>query len=375
MRAESASRGRVAILGPTLAAVSGVSTHVNMLLTSSLTRDFELLHFRVGSEGRDESVIGKLGRFCLSPMQLALFLAKSRVNVVHLNTSLDAKAFWRDLAYLVVAKLLRCSVVNQIHGGPNPGDFFARSAVLTWILRQFLVHSDAVTVLSSGELAAYTDFDPRIKVQLVPNAIDSAGLLDQQRSFNRDEPLRLVYVGRVIESKGLFDTVDALRQLRQQGRRFTFMVAGTGRDELRLRQAVRDAGIEDCTRLLGAVFGAAKNRLWLESDVFVFPSRHAEGLPYALLEAMAAGCVPIVTPVAAIPDVVQSELHGFLVPAGDATLVAAAVAKLDDNRARLAQMAQSARERICEFYTITRLAADFRAIYRKVLHEKICQGR
>jgi glycosyltransferase involved in cell wall biosynthesis len=85
--------------------------------------------------------------------------------------------------------------------------------------------------------------------------------------------------------------------------------------------------------------------------------------------------VPIVTPVAAIPDVVQSELHGFLVPAGDATLVAAAVAKLDDNRARLAQMAQSARERISEFYTITRLAADFRAIYRKVLHEKICQGR
>jgi glycosyltransferase involved in cell wall biosynthesis len=239
---------------------------------------------------------------------------------------------------------------------------------LTWILRQFLVRSDAVTVLSTGEFAAYSAFDSRIKLHLVPNAIDLSGLIDKPRLVNRDEPLRLVYIGRLIEAKGLFDIVTALRQLRQQGRRFTFMVAGTGPDERRLREAVQGSGIADCTRLLGAVFGAAKNRLWLESDVFVFPSR-AEGLPYALLEAMAAGCVPIVTPIAAIPDVVQSEAQGLLVPAGDTQRFAAAVAQLDDDREKLAQMAQSARRRISESYTITRLAADFDAIYCGVLHQ------
>lgn len=366
MRATSGSRPRVVILGPALAAISGVSTHVNMLLASSLRQNFELLHFRVGSEGREESVLEKLGRFLLSPFQLAIFLARSRVDIVHLNTSLDAKAYWRDLTYLVVAKLLRRSVVNQIHGGPNPPDFFPRSAFLTWILRQFIVRSDAVTVLSSGEFAAYRAFDCRIKLHQVPNAIDPAGLIDEPRSVNRDEPLRLVYVGRIVESKGLFEIVDALRQLRREARRFTFMVAGTGRDEPRLREAVRGAGIDDCTRLLGAVFGAAKNRLWLESDVFVFPSR-AEGLPYALLEAMAAGCVPIVTAVAAVPDVVQSDSQGFLVPACDPIRLAAAVAQLDDDRPRLAQMAQAARRRISNYYTISRLAADFDAIYRQVL--------
>jgi glycosyltransferase involved in cell wall biosynthesis len=271
------------------------------------------------------------------------------------------------LSYLVVAKLLHRSVVNQIHGGPNPLDFFPRSRFLTWILRQFLVRSDAVTILSSGEFAAYRAFDGRIRLHLVPNAIDPSGLMDELRAVNQHDPLRLVYVGRIIESKGLFEIVDALRQLRQQGRRFTFQVAGSGRDEPRLRDAVRAAGIEDCTCLLGTVFGVAKNRLWLESDVLVFPSRHAEGLPYALLEAMAAGCVPIVTPVAAIPDVVQSGLHGFLVPANDPTRLAAAVAQLDDDRPTLAQMAQAARRRISESYTITRLAADFDAVYRQVL--------
>jgi glycosyltransferase involved in cell wall biosynthesis len=366
MRATSGSQPRVAIFGPGLAAISGVSTHVNMLLASSLRQNFELLHFRVGSEGRDESALEKLGRFFLSPFQLAFFLARSRVDIIHLNTSLDAKAYWRDLTYLAVAKLLGRGVVNQIHGGPNPPDFFPRSTFLTWILRQFMVRSDAVTVLSSGEFAAYKAFDSRIKLHRVPNAIDPAGLIDESRLFNRDEPLRLVYVGRIVEAKGLFEIVHALRQLRQEGRRFTFMVAGSGRDEPRFREAVRAAGIDDRTRLLGPVFGAAKNRLWLESDVFVFPS-HFEGLPYALLEAMAAGCVPIVTPVAAIPDVVRSESQGFLVPARAPGRLAAAIAQLDDDRTRLAQMAQSARQRIRESYTITRLAADFDAIYRAVL--------
>jgi glycosyltransferase involved in cell wall biosynthesis len=367
MRTSASSRPRVAILGPSLTAISGVSTHVNMLLGSNLRQNFELMHFRVGSEGRRESVLQRLGRLIVSPFQLAAFLMRSRADIVHLNTSLDAKAYWRDLSYLVVAKLLGRRIVNQVHGGPNPRDFFPRSGFLTWILRQFMVRSDAVTVLSSGEFAAYRDFDFRIKLHLVPNAIDPTDLIDAPRSANRDAPLRLVYIGRIIEAKGLFDIVDALRQLRQRGRQFTFKVAGTGRDESKLREAVRGAGIEDCTRLLGAVLGAAKNKLWLESDVFVFPSFHTEGLPYALLEAMAAGCVPIVTPVAAIPDVVRSESQGFLVPARDPARLAAAVAQLDEDRTKLARMAESARHRISESYTITRLAADFDAIYRAVL--------
>jgi glycosyltransferase involved in cell wall biosynthesis len=366
MRIRSGLRARVVILGPGLAALSGVSTHVNMLLASDLGLHFELLHFRVGSEGRTENAIQKLMRLCVSPFQLALFLVKSRVDIVHLNTSLDAKAYWRDLAYLVVAKLLRRSVVNQVHGGPNPSDFFPRSALLTWVLRQFLVRSDAVTVLSRGEFAAYATFDSRIKIYLVPNAIDSSGLIDEPRSVNSHEPLRLVYVGRIIESKGLFDIVAALRQLRQQGRRFTFSVAGTGRDETRLREAIRAAGLEDCIRLLGGVVGVAKSRLWLESDVFVFPTRQ-EGLPYALLEAMAAGCVPVVTPVGAIPDVLQSDLEGFLVAASDIARVVAALEELDDDRPKLAHMAHCARRRIAEYYTLRRLAADFDAIYRRVL--------
>jgi len=97
--------------------------------------------------------------------------------------------------------------------------------------------------------------------------------------------------------------------------------------------------------------------------VFSFPTYHREGLPYALLEAMAAGAVPVTTRVAAIPDVMQDGVHGLLVKPRDAAGLARALARLDDDRAGLAGMAEAGRARVLEAYTVDRLADDFQRLY------------
>jgi glycosyltransferase involved in cell wall biosynthesis len=356
------SRHKVVVFGPSLDALSGVSTHVRMLIASDLARDYELLHFQVGSEGRRENALQKLMRFALSPLHLALLLARSGAGVVHINGSLNAKAYWRDLAYWIVAKLIGRRVVTQIHGGAMPQDFFRGNAVLTWVLRRFLVASDVVTVLSSAELSAYRAFDARIRVHLVPNAIDPAGLADQVRAYNTEGSLKLAYVGRLVRGKGLFEVVEALAKLKRAGHRFTLSIAGEGPDLSELIAACERGDLRNCVEFLGSVFGADKCRLLLDSDVFVFPS-HTEGLPYSLLEAMAAGCVPITTPVAAIPDVMQDGEHGLFVPVKDAEALANAVAALDNDRERMKRMAEAARRRVLERYTVARLADDFRKLY------------
>jgi glycosyltransferase involved in cell wall biosynthesis len=360
------SKHKIVLFGPSLAALSGVSTHVRMLFSSDLARDYDLLHFQVGSEGRRENALQKLMRFTLSPLHLALFLLRTGARVVHMNASLDPKSYWRDLAYSIVARLLGRCVVNQIHGGAMPQDFFQGNVFLTWILRRFLVSSDAVTVLSSAELIAYRAFDSRINIHLVPNAIDPAGLADQRRSYNTDRPLNLVYVGRLVRSKGLFEVIEALKELKRAGREFKLSIAGEGPDQDELMAASEAAGLEDRVRFLGSVLAAEKCRLWLESDLFVFPS-YMEGLPYSLLEAMAAGCVPITTAVAAIPDVMRDAEHGVFVPVKDARALAIAVAALDDDRDGLIRMANAARRRVLERYTVARLADDFRKLYDRCL--------
>jgi glycosyltransferase involved in cell wall biosynthesis len=363
--AASANKRRIIFFSPSLDAVSGVSTHVRMLMTSELARHYELLHFQVGSEGRQENALQKLLRLAVSPAQLALVLLRTGAEVVHLNASLDPKGYWRDLVYSIVAKALGRRVVNQVHGGAMPQEFFRENAFLTWVLRRFLVSSDVVTVLSNAELTAYRAFDARINVHLVPNAIDPAGLADEKRDYNFRGPLKLVYVGRLVRAKGLFEVIEALAALKRAGRAFELSIAGAGPDQRELQTASERAGLEDRVRFLGSVFGATKRQLWLASDLFVFPT-HGEGLPYSLLEAMAAGCVPITTPVAAIPDVMRDGEHGLFVPARNAGALAAAVAALDDDRGALARMAEAARRRVLEQYTVERLAADFRTLYARL---------
>ncbi len=356
---------KIALFSPSLQAVSGVSTHVRMLFASDLARDFELYHFQVGSEGRREGALQRLLRYAFSPLQLALFLLRTRTDVVHMNTSLEPKAYWRDLAYLAVSKLLGRQVVNQIHGGAMPEDFFAGNLLLTGLLRRFFLWSNVVTVLSNMELAAYQAFDRRINVHLVPNAIEPAGLVDQERRYNTDRALRLVYVGRLVRAKGLFEVIEALAQMKRAGREFHLSIAGGGSDRDELVAATEKAGLVDRVTFLGSVFDANKHRLWLASDLFVFPT-HAEGLPYSLLEAMAAGCVPITTPVAAIPDVMRDGEHGLFVAPKDAQALASAVAALDDDRERMVRMAEAARRRVAEYYTVRRLADDVRRLYQSV---------
>jgi glycosyltransferase involved in cell wall biosynthesis len=357
---------KIALLGPSLKAVSGVSTHLNQLLHSGLADEFVLEHFQVGSEGRNESAARKLLRMAVSPFSLVFFLMVSRPDIVHLNTSLERNSYWRDLVYLLIAKIFRRRTVYQVHGGALPLDFFRKSRLLTSLLRWTLHQPDIVVLLAACEMAAYVDFAAGAKFELIANAVASESLNVNREPSSANAQLRITYIGRIVDSKGVFEAVEALGILRRRGVEVSLAIAGSGPAEARLRQKAADAGVADRVRFLGAIFGPLKDRLWRESDVFVFPTYHREGLPYAVLECMAAGCVPVVTRMGAIPDVVQNEVHGLFVESRNPGSVADALQKLNDRRDLLQNMAANCVQRIRASYTVERLAEDFRALYRRL---------
>lgn len=112
----------ILLFGPSRTAASGVSTHVNQLLESSLAQDFALEYFQVGSV-EHEKFYQTLFRLVCSPLALLFVLLIRRPDIVHLNTSTNLRGFWRDVVYLIIAKLLRRSVVYQVQGGDSPTDF------------------------------------------------------------------------------------------------------------------------------------------------------------------------------------------------------------------------------------------------------------
>lgn len=362
------TRAAVLVLGPSREAMSGVSTHLNALFASPLAGRFDLVHFQVGSEGREEGALGKLWRLLVSPFQLAAAIIRTDATIVHVNTSLDTRGFFRDLAYVLVARGLGARVVYQIHDnlfrllGPVREAFAPGfDAATRW--------PDAVVVLSEREAEAWRARGPAPALHVVPNGIDCTPYLRQNRTPDPGAPLRLIYVGRLAPRKGLLESIEALRLARERGVAARLVIAGGGPEEPRLRQYVRDCGLQRDVSFVGPAYGEHKARLLAQADVLLLAS-YSEGLPYALLEAMAAGVVPVVTPVGAVPEVVTEGEHGLFVEPRDAEAIAGAIGQLAAARAALARMSAACRRRIAAAYSLERVGRDFAELYAS-----LCQAR
>ena len=357
------NRPVVILLGPDLEAVSGVSMHVNLLLSSPLAQEFRLVHFQVGREGRNEGALARAARLLISPFLLAATIVVRRAAIVHINTSLNPRAYWRDLLYLIVARLCGASVLYQVHGGALPHDFFRGSRVLTAWLRMTLRLPDVIVVLSQEELRAYRGFVPGQHVLALPNSVDCTLYAALERSPPAPgEPLQLLYIGRLAREKGLYETLEALRLANTRGTRTRLILAGSGPDEPGLRQRVSELGLERQVSFAGTVFGERKLELLRSADVLVLAS-YGEGLPYALLECMAAGVAVIATRVGAIPDVVLNGTHGLLVPCRDPEAISRAVATLASDRDLLTRMGAACRHRVATAYSLEPMSEEFCRLY------------
>lgn len=356
----------VLVTGPSRTAISGVSTHVNLLLASALGEDYELVHFQAGSEGRDEGPIGRWVRLALSPLALFAAIVFRHAAIVHLNTSLVPKAFWRDAAYLLVAKLLRARVMWQVHGGALPQRFVPEGSWRSRLLQRVLSIPDMVVVLARVELDAYQRFVPGQYVVALPNAIDPTPYARVPVvGADPTRPLRLVYLGRIAREKGLYEAFQAVRLATESGADVRLTVAGDGPEAPRLRRYAAALGVAARIDFAGAVFGRDKVALFERHDAFVLPS-YSEGLPYALLEAMAAGLPVVATPVGAVPDVMCHGTHGFLVPARDAKALSEAFVAMARHREQLPWMSRACRRRVRAAYALERLAADFALRYAEL---------
>ena len=363
-------RPAVLVLGPSRDAISGVATHLSCLLASPLAGRFELVHLQVGSEGREEGALGKLWRLAASPFQLAAAIVRWEASIVHINTSLDTRGYFRDLVYLAVAKLFGARVVYQMHdnlfrvfGEPRSAFAPGLGSLARW--------PDAVVVLSEREAQAWRARGAAPALHVVPNGIDCAPFLRQNRAApDPAAPLKLIYVGRLAPRKGLLESIEALRLARSRGVAARLVIAGAGPEEPRLREHVRESGLTRDVSFVGPAYGEHKARLLAQADVLLLPS-YSEGLPYALLEAMAAGVVPVVTPVGAVPEVVTEREHGVFVEARDAEAIARALASLAADRAAVMRMSAACRKRAAVAYSLERLARDFSALYWSLAQARV----
>ncbi|CAD7044355.1 glycosyltransferase family 1 protein [Pseudorhizobium endolithicum] len=256
-----------------------------------------------------------------------------------------------NIARYLPDNILRLMVVHNI----TPGTYAAAKAIRDHVHATVCVAERART-----DLVDHYGF-PKARTHTIFNGVDLSTFRDQpHRMRSTSSPLRLLFVGRIEDSsKGVFwlrEIIDALPET------IKLTIVGDGPDMGKLQR--RLVPYKSRVVFEGAVPGTDVAGYMATHDVLVMPSRF-EGFPMTLLEAMAAGCVPVVSEIKGVTDtIVREGQNGVLFPVGDYTAASRAVVQLNSERNLLNCMSAAARETVSMHYSIDGMAQRYHDVLK-----------
>lgn len=245
--------------------------------------------------------------------------------------------------------------------------------------RSYVEHATAIHALSPGEGEEIQTLFKVKKVIIVPNGVEDYLLQVSKKlsaadlgDFSRECDLMLGFVGRIdVYIKGLDLLLDAFVELKSQSSRprCRLFIVGpffTKRDLNYVLSVIRVSGLRDTVKLLGPKYGQEKWSYFLACDVYVQTSR-SEGMPMAVLEAMALGCPCLVTPGTRVSNMVREGGGWECEP--NPKSIAEAIKSIYEKKDSLEALGQRSQELIQRRFTWRRVAEQLSKEYTKIINQ------
>jgi glycosyltransferase involved in cell wall biosynthesis len=185
-----------------------------------------------------------------------------------------------------------------------------------------------------------------------------------------ENPFTILCVGTLHEVKGQAYLIEACRQLQHRGLNFECHFVGDGPDKESLTNLVEQAGLSDKVRFHGRLTRDEIARLLLDTDVLATPSvptsdGRREGIPVVLMEAMGSGVPVIGSDLSGIPELVNDQLTGLLVPPRDASALADALERYIKDPGLRQRVGQAGREKVVGEFDLNKNAARLAEYFLK----------
>ncbi len=266
---------------------------------------------------------------------------------------------------LLLRLLFGIPYVVSLRGGDVPGfrpyDFAFYHRLIAPLLRVIWRRSHAVVANSGGLRALGQRFERRVPIHIIPNGADLDTFQPPERAWS---PPRLLFVGRVVYQKGLDLLLHALSSLRHLSWELT--VVGDGPQRRPLELLCEQLEIDQRVRFLGWLKGEALVSAYHGATLFPYPSRH-EGMPNAVLEAMASGLPVIASRIAGNEELVVPEETGLLIKPENQQALEQALARLLGDPQRCREMGQAARRRAGEHFPWKKMAEMYLELLSRVV--------
>ena len=265
----------------------------------------------------------------------------------------------------LIRKLHGIPYIISLRGGDVPGfrpyDFKWVHNSIAPFLRVIWGSASAVVANSRGLRDLALAFDPAREIPIIPNGVDGGMYRDDGRAWS---PPRILSAGRVVYQKGFDLGLRALAQL--TGLEWEWRIAGDGSQLEALRALANELGISQRVIFLGWLERGELSRCYHQANIFLFPSRH-EGMPNAVLEAMASGLPVVATRIAGSEELVLDGETGALVKAEDVDALRESLRSLLTAEKMRVQMGHAARLRVEKEYSWEKAARQYSEIMEKII--------
>lgn len=341
--------------------VSGVSSIVQTIIQYNKKQNY--YHYLLGRPDKKLNKVILLIHMIIQLVAFPVALKRKNIDLVHQNLPFDPKGLTREYFINCWCRIMRVPVLLHIHGGiflmnKTNNLFFQKMA------KSLFNHCKHVVVLSELEKDAISNFYQFSSTTVLQNSVNTALYKSGSKKLPKEKPI-LLFLGRIHESKGVEDIIEAFRLLKAQ-MGFRFLLCGAG--------PLKDQFVSSCEQLLGEDFeflgivsGQKKIDVIKQAHFFLLPSRYGEGLPMALLETMASGVVPIVTNDASMKNMVQHEINGIQVKKRDPKDLYEKMSDIMMRPDLYKELSEKAERKVAEKYDIENYVIQLNMIYSNTM--------
>jgi len=334
----------------------GIATVSSIYLKSDLVEKYNLTYISTHIDG-NKAV--KLFQFIKSMFPFFYHLLSARIVHSHISTR---ASFYRKSFFVLLSKLFGKKVIFHVRGATFNVFYHDNTLIKKWFIRKVMNLSDVVIALSpqwKKDLGKIMRSEEKIKILYNPIVLPR-----DVKNHKKGHIISLLFMGRLGIRKGVYDLIQAAEKIIGKKRKVKFILCGDGEIK-KVRKIIEKKGLSNNFEVPGWI--EDKEKYLKKADIFVLPTYH-EGLPNAILEAIAAGLPAISTPVGGIPEAVHDGKNGFLIEPGDVSALQEKILLLARDHKLRAQMGNQSRKIAEEKFEHKKILLQLESIYDSLLN-------
>jgi glycosyltransferase involved in cell wall biosynthesis len=294
-------------------------------------------------------------------LKLGRIIRSAKPDIVHLHSRRGADilgalaAKWVGHPNVIITRRVDNPIsVGMLNGfciGKIPKAIVCVSGGISDVIKEAGFPSDKITVIHSAvDAGAYDSALSKWEARRILGVLPASPLL--------------CVIGQLIARKGHHVLLDALPSLRNKFKDIRVLIVGSGAVRSRLEAQVHKLNLDGCVQFMG--FRSDISTILRASDLLVHPALR-EGFANVGLQAMASGIPVVTTSVGGMPEMVQHEITGLVVPPGDSKTLAQAIEELLSNPGRRSMMGRLGQDIVRESFSVEKMVDSNLALYQKVL--------